>query len=173
MKIEITQAHPENAEIIAHLGKTTFTETFGHLFVQPSDLENYLEYTFAVDKIRSGLSKPQNSFWLAWTEGVPVAYAKTKRNSQAPDLQTDKSLQLQKIYVLRDFLAHKIGFQLWKQVWQQAEKEQFNIIWLSVLATNERAIQFYQKLGFVDSGEHSFTIGSQTFDFIWLKKGVE
>ena len=39
--IEIRLAKKEDAQIIAILGRITFTETFGHLFRDQKDLINY------------------------------------------------------------------------------------------------------------------------------------
>ena len=43
--IEIRLAKKEDAEFIALLGRTTFTETFGHLFRDQKDLIDYYNLT--------------------------------------------------------------------------------------------------------------------------------
>ena len=50
--------------------------------------------------------------------------------------------QLQKIYVLKDFLSLKIGFELQNRLITKAKDDGFERIWLSVLESNERAIRF-------------------------------
>ena len=65
-KIEIRIANPNDAIVISLLGRITFTETFGHLFRDSKDLQEYLERTFSVDKIESSLGKAENVFWLAF-----------------------------------------------------------------------------------------------------------
>ncbi len=168
MKIRI--ADSKDAELIALLARITFTETFGHLFRYKQDLESYLAQTFGVQKIRRGLNKENNVFWLAYMDGLPVGYAKLKKNSTSPFLDGEPICQLQKIYVLKDFLAQKIGKALQDELLDHAADLGFKKIWLSVLKSNERAIGFYQNHGFVTLGHHTFGIGKETFDFQAMSK---
>jgi len=73
--IEIRLANKEDAKCIAQLGRITFTETFGHFFRDKQDLLNYYNSTFSVEKIENGLAKPDNVFWIAFANRLPVGYA--------------------------------------------------------------------------------------------------
>lgn len=163
MKIRI--ADSSDAEFIALLGRVTFSETFGHLFLDPNDLVSYLNRTFGVQKIRNSLNKENNVFWLALDEELPVGYSKLKLNSPSEFTTEQRICQLQKIYVLKDFLSKKIGRALQAELLEHAQLLGFKQIWLSVLKSNERAIRFYEKNDFKFLGDHTFTIGKETFDF--------
>ncbi|MEO0570345.1 MAG: GNAT family N-acetyltransferase [Bacteroidota bacterium] len=163
--MQIRKADSRDAAFIALLARITFTETFGHLFRDKQDLANYLAHTFGVQKIRTGLKKENNVFWLAYVDGLPVGYAKLKKNAPSPFLDGNGIGQLQKIYVLKDFLAQKIGRALQDELLNYAKDSGMEKIWLSVLKSNERAIGFYQKHGFVSLGNHTFRIGKETFEF--------
>jgi hypothetical protein len=70
MDFEIRPAGPDDAEMVALLGRITFAETFGHLFLNHTgDLRAYLDHTFAVAKIRGSLGEPDNNrnnrYWLS------------------------------------------------------------------------------------------------------------
>ncbi|MEM1256889.1 MAG: GNAT family N-acetyltransferase [Bacteroidota bacterium] len=168
--MQIRIADSKDAEFIALLGRITFTETFGHLFHDKQDLANYLAQTFGVQKIRTSLEKENNAFWLSYMDGLPVGYAKLKKNAPSPFLDGDAIGQLQKIYVLKDFLAQKIGKALQAELLGHAKNSGLKKIWLSVLKSNERAIGFYRKHGFVSLGDHTFRIGKETFDFQAMSK---
>lgn len=43
-------------------------------------------------------------------------------------------------------------------------------MWLSVLHSNERAINFYKNSGFGQIGNHDFQIGKENFEFIAMSK---
>ena len=60
--IEIRLAKKEDAKFIALLGRTTFTETFGHFFRDQKDLIDYYNLTFSVQKIEDGI-KNQTTFF--------------------------------------------------------------------------------------------------------------
>lgn len=167
--LQIREANQEDAQFIALLGRTTFTETFGHLFRDRNDLVEYYERTFSVAKIRSSLQKPNNVFFIAFADELPVGYAKLKLNCASEFLPSENISQLQKIYVLKDFLSMKIGLHLQNKLIESAS-EKNESIWLSVLHSNERAIQFYEKNGFRKIGEHGYSIGKEDFHFFVLAK---
>ena len=171
--IKIRIATAADAQIIALLGHITFTETFGALFEIKEDLKTYLSKTFSVEKILRGLKKNQNVFYIAFVDDLPVGYAKLKLNSSSPLAPSDNSAQLQKIYVLKDFLGMKIGLELQNKLIERAISEKCNSIWLSVLDENERAIGFYKKNDFKEIGEHEFAIGRYYFHFIAMQKTLD
>ena len=70
--IEIRLAKKEDARFIALLGRTTFTETFGHFFRDKKDLIDYYNLTFSVQKIEDAINKPNNIFWIAFVNRLPV-----------------------------------------------------------------------------------------------------
>jgi GNAT superfamily N-acetyltransferase len=113
MSLHIRAAEQEDAAVVALLGRITFAETFGPLFEHhPDDLALYLQATFGVAKIRRSLDVPGNSYWLAFADDLPVGYAKLKYPSATGLLPESDAAQLQKIYVLRDFLGRGIGLPL-------------------------------------------------------------
>ena len=168
--LEIRLAKKEDAPFIAFLGRITFTETFGHFFRDQQDLLDYHNLTFSVEKIENGIEKPNNVFWIAFVNRLPVGYAKLKLNSKSDFIDSTNICQLQKIYVLKDFLSMKIGLELQNSLMKKAQELKFKEIWLSVLNSNERAIIFYKKNGFEKIGNHDFQIGKENFEFVAMKK---
>ena len=168
--IEIRLAKKEDARYIALLGRVTFTETFGHLFRDQNDLIDYYNRTFSVQKIEDGMKKQNNIFWIAFVNRLPVGYAKLKLDSKSDFIDSKDVCQLQKIYVLKDFLSMKIGFELQDSLLKKAKELNFDKVWLSVLNSNERAVNFYKKTGFEKIGNHDFQIGKENFEFIAMSK---
>jgi hypothetical protein len=110
---------------------------------------------------------------LALVDNLPVGYSKLKLNSQSQFIKSKNVCQLQKIYVLRDFLAMKIGLELQNKLLEKAMAEGFDKIWLSVLEANDRAIKFYRKNDFITIGNHDFQIGKESFQFIAMAKNLK
>lgn len=170
-KIHIKRASINDAVSIALLGRITFTETFGDLFSDKKDLLEYLERTFAVDKIEKGIEKDNNVFFIAFMDKLPVGYGKLKLHSENKFLEDSNICQLQKIYVLQDFLSLGIGKQLHSCLLKKAIDLEFNAIWLSALDSNQRAIDFYINYGYQSIGKHGYTIGKDDFElYVMLKK---
>lgn len=170
--IEIRIAIIDDASIVSLLARITFTETFGHLFRDQDDLSQYLTTTFAVDKIERSIEKDTTVFWIAYVNKLPIGYAKLKLDSPSEFIDSQKVCQLQKIYILKDFLSLKIGLKLQIQLLAKAKELSYDVIWLSVLHSNERAINFYKKNGFTYIGNHDFTIGKEYFEFIAMSKNL-
>ncbi|MGI9546998.1 MAG: GNAT family N-acetyltransferase [Flavobacteriaceae bacterium] len=170
--VVIRPATKEDASVIALLGRVTFWESFGDLFKDQNDLLEYFERTFSVAKIERSLQKQENLYWLAFVNRLPVGYAKLKLKSTTPFLEMERVCQLQKIYVLKDFLSLKIGLALHTTLLEKAKSGTCDYIWLSVYKENERAIQFYLKNGFEKIGDHEFVIGKEHFDFIAMARNL-
>ena len=170
--INIRKATISDAKYIALLGRITFRETFGCDFRDPQDLLDYYEKTFAVEKIRIGIEKPNNIFWIAELNELPVAYGKLKLDSTSDILRGKHQAQLQKIYVLKDCLSMGIGAKIYSEMLKTAADRNMQSIWLSVLYKNQRAIRFYEKLGFEKNGQHDFIIGKEHFDFHIMVKDL-
>ncbi|WP_336962779.1 N-acetyltransferase [Chryseobacterium contaminans] len=168
--IQIRTATPEDAQHIALLGRITFTETFSEHFRDPQDLFDYFERTFNVAKIRNSIHNPNNKFWITFWNELPIGYAKLKVHSPTEFIDSSAGSQLQKIYVLKEFLDKKAGKALMDELMTSFENSDQQYLWLSVLNSNERALQFYDKNGFSKVGEHQFSIGKEDFDFFALSK---
>lgn len=168
--MQIREATTKDAKAISQLAKTTFDETFGYLFADRQILLDYFERTFSIEKIRSGIQKENNVFWLAYVEDKLVGYAKLKIHSPSEFVKGTNVSQLQKIYVLKEYLSMKIGLQLQETLLQKAREVGSKQIWLSVFHDNPRAINFYLKNGFIEVGTHQFQIGKYIFDFMAMSK---
>lgn len=168
MKVRI--ANISDAKIISSLMITTFDETFGHLFEDRQVLLDYFNAFFSINKVKNGLQKENNVFWIAFVDEKPVGYAKLKLNSSTEFISENKISQLQKIYVLKEFISLKIGYQLQKVLLKKAKNFGSNQIWLSVFVENKRAINFYLRNDFNQIGKHQFQIGKYNFDFIAMSK---
>lgn len=169
-QIFIRKASIDDAEFIALLARVTFTETFAAHFRDRQDLINYYDTTFSVSKMRSSITKTNNVFWIAFCDDLPVGYAKLKLFSKSQFIDSDSVSQLQKIYVLSDFLYMKIGQKLREAIFEETQRFTRKYIWLSVLKSNERAIHFYSKHGFKLIGEHTFDIGKEHFEYCVMAK---
>ncbi len=158
MTLTIQPATVADATVISLLGRITFAETFGYLYERyPQDLSHYLDSTFNAAKIAARLAKLTNAYFLALRNGTPIGYAKLKDDAA-------ETVQLQKIYLLREFLGQSFGQDLLHAVLDVASSRSKRI-WLDVLKENTRAIRFYEKYGFSPTGEDRYTIGQQTFLF--------
>ena len=169
MAVTIKRAGVSDAAIVALLGRLTFQETFSALFLQHEhELKQYLDKTFCVGKIEASIGKAQNRYWTASVDGLPVGYGKLKFPSKDAARKAGAPAQLQKIYVLSDFISQNVGHKLMDEIWAEGARLAVDEMWLNVLSSNERAIRFYERHGWMRTGETTFDIGSQSFHFLTL-----
>ncbi len=162
--LQIRQATTADASYIALIGRIAFGDTFSPIFDSQDNLQDYLNRTYQVEKIRESIEESsENRYWIAFFEGLPVGFMKVK-------LENEQIWQLQKIYILRDFLDKKNGYHFLQLLDNEAIKSKVKNIWLTVEVRNERAIRFYEKIGFYKKEKTIFTIGTQTFDFELMEK---
>ena len=168
MRIEIIKAKAHNAPAIAYAGRTAFREAFAHLFNSRLELEEYLEYTYGVEKIACSINKENNVYFLAVVDGLPAGFAKVKKHSLNEQLDSVFQAELQKLYLMSQYHGLGIGQALLDKVKRLVESFEPDCLWLDTHVSNERAIRFYERNGFKKSGKHHFTIGSQTFEYYLL-----
>jgi len=168
--ISIKTATIHDATFISLLGRITFGEAFGHLFRDKNNLLEYYNRTFSVSKIQNSLGISSNKFWIAFVDDLPVGYAKLKLYSSSDFIDSKNVCQLQKIYVLNDFLSMKIGSQMQNMLLNEAQNLGFEKIWLSVWDGNKKAIRFYERNDFVNIGTHNFQIGKEGFNYFAMSK---
>ncbi|HEV8284413.1 MAG TPA: GNAT family N-acetyltransferase [Chitinophagaceae bacterium] len=165
MNIKIIKADPSHVFAISSIGKQSFRDAFGYLFLDKATLQEYLEYTYQPDKIEKSIQKQNNVFFLAFMENVPVGFAKVKKHSLNEQIESIAQMELQKIYVLSYYHGSGAGKALMKAVLELAQKIQPDFLWLDTHISNEKAIRFYEKRGFKKTGKRYFTIGTQTFEY--------
>jgi diamine N-acetyltransferase len=167
--IAMKRASVFDAPVISFLGKKTFTETFAHLF-NVDELDRYLEETFNIQKLEKSLSKDKNIFGILYYLDQPAGYYKVKAGVDYEHSINKKFLQLQKIYILQEYLPLKLGEILLQDILNLQEIKDCETIWLVVLYSNYRAIRFYENHGFDKLKKYHFTIGRQRLEYELMTK---
>lgn len=156
--IHIRYATTADAALLVDLGANTFRETF-EADNTPENMAAYLNSAFNEAVLVGELTDPASCFLIAYSGETAVGYTKL-RTGPAPDEVGDpNAIELQRIYVLKAWLGHKIGAALMQASLNEAVAKGHNTIWLGVWERNPRAIAFYQKWGFEQVGTHIFEVG--------------
>jgi ribosomal protein S18 acetylase RimI-like enzyme len=163
--IAIRKATTEDVIALALLCRVTFREAFGHLFEDTQNLIDYFAKSFSISALTDKINDNNNVYWLAFSDNLPVGYAKLIKRSPSKFIQDSQVSELQRIYVLNDFLNQKIGHQLQDAVFDEVKAIGAKHLWLSVYVDNLKAIRFYRKYAFNQLGTHTFNILKQSFEF--------
>lgn len=165
MQIHVRKAAIYDAEMISLIGKISFRKAFEHFFNNKKEMDTYLRKVYNPDKIAVSIGKENNVYFLAMIDERPVGFAKVKKHSLNDQIDANFQMELQKLYVFPGYQGQGVGRALIKEVKKLAIEIYPDYLWLDTYISNERAIQFYERNGFSITGDHHFTIGSQTFRY--------
>ena len=170
--IKIKKATERSTEVLALLGRLTYIESHGHFIEDKNDLSVYVDKAFSVSKTKQELNDPNNLFYIIYVRDLPVGYAKLVLNSEHKNVVSQNNCQLERIYILSDFIPLKIGQRILSFVEEKAKELQLDNIWLSVYIKNHRAIRFYKKNEFKEAGELNFLVNEKVYENIVFSKKI-
>jgi len=169
--IAIRRATSNDVKLLQDVGIQTFYDTFAEVNSR-TDMDLYLEKNFNDAQIMSELGDTANLFFIAESNGLPAGYAKLRKGTTPPELQGANAIELERLYVTREFLSKRVGKALMDHCLSEAREEGFNTVWLGVWENNDRAIAFYKKCGFEKFGAHPFLLGTDLQTDNMMKKDV-
>ncbi|WP_436489539.1 N-acetyltransferase family protein [Chitinophaga sp. ARDCPP14] len=154
---------------LQQIGRQTFYETFSAGNTE-ENMTKYLEEGFTTEKLTAELTNEGSSFYFAVLDDKVIGYLKLNIGQSQTELQDDKALEIERIYVIQEYHGKKVGQMLYEQAMQIAAQVNAHYVWLGVWEENQRAISFYTKNGFVAFDKHIFKLGDDEQTDIMMKK---
>ncbi|MFY0762500.1 GNAT family N-acetyltransferase [Metabacillus dongyingensis] len=169
MDIKIKKCTLEDSRKLQEISYETFNETFKHQN-SPENMKAYLERAFNLKQLEKELSTISSQFFFVYFNNEVAGYLKVNTNDAQSEKMGDESLEIERIYIKNKFQKHGLGKYLLNKAMEMAMERNKKKIWLGVWEKNENAIAFYKKMGFVQTGSHSFYMGDEKqMDFIMIK----
>ncbi len=150
------------------ISRQTFFETFSTKNTE-ENMRKYLEEGFSIDKLTAELTDKNAEFHFALLDNTVIGYLKLNFGQSQTELKDDKALEIERIYVLKEFHGKKVGQVLYEKTIQIAKQVNADYVWLGVWEENPRAISFYKKNGFVEFDKHIFKLGDDEQTDIMMK----
>jgi ribosomal protein S18 acetylase RimI-like enzyme len=166
--IKIQKVTLDHMDQLQKIGRQTFYETFASGNTE-ENMKNYLDEGFSVSKLTTELSDNNAEFYFATLEDQVIGYLKLNFGQSQTELQDDHALEIERIYVLKDFHGKSVGQILYDKAMQIAKQKCADYVWLGVWEENPRAINFYKKNGFVAFDKHVFKLGNEQQTDIMMK----
>lgn len=169
MTINIKKCNIKDLPKLLKISYETFNETFKNQN-SPENIKAYLERAFNLKQLEKELSNISSQFFFVYLNNEVAGYLKININDAQSEEMSDESLEIERIYIKRKFQKHGLGMYLLNKTIEIAMEFNKKKIWLGVWEKNENAIAFYEKMGFVQTGSHSFYMGNEEqVDFIMTK----
>lgn len=170
--IEIIKITKIDIDQLQKIGRETFYETFSESNTE-ENMRNYLETGFSIDKITTELNDENAEFYFAKIENNVIGYLKLNFGASQTELKSDKAIEIERIYVLKEYHGQKVGQILYDKAIEIAKKKNAEFIWLGVWEENPRAINFYKKNGFIEFDKHIFKLGDDEQTDIMMKLNLQ
>ncbi|MEO8761669.1 MAG: GNAT family N-acetyltransferase [Bacteroidia bacterium] len=158
MSVFIREAKTQDAETIGKLAAQTFTETF-EWYNTAENMRDYNETHLTKNIIEDEIADERSVLYVAIFAEEIVGYAKLKDSETPAELGNSTSIEIERLYVKKDFHNKKVGLALMNFCIEKAKEKNAEIIWLGVWEQNPRAINFYTRVGFSKFGQHVFQLG--------------
>jgi len=154
--------------LLQKIAQKTFLETFSELNSK-ENMEKYLEDKLSAGALSTELNNEYSEFYFAETGGEIVGYLKINSGNAQTEQQTDHALEIERIYVLKEFHGKKVGQLLYQKAMDIALQRSVEYVWLGVWEENHRAVSFYKKNGFVEFDKHIFKLGDDEQTDLMMK----
>jgi GNAT superfamily N-acetyltransferase len=165
----VRRGTPADAAALAEFAARTFAETFGPDNTA-EDLAAYLAAAYGPETQARELADPDCITLIidtSDTADTPVgapdvigAFAQVRRHQPPSCVTGADPVELRRFYVDRSWHGHGLAQRLMAGVHDAAHELGGRTIWLGVWERNARAIAFYEKEGFTDTGATRFCVGS-------------
>ena len=137
---------------------------------KPSNMKTYLEQDFDINKLLDELSNSSSLFYFLYIDEELAGYLKLNEYEVQTDLNDPHSIEIERIYVTKEFQGRGLGRILLNKAIDIAIIRKKSYIWLGVWERNDKAISFYKKNRFYVIGNHPFFMGEEEqTDFIMRK----
>lgn len=169
--ITIRRATVDDAPLLSEMGRQTFSDTFSGTCSE-EDMAEFLELYYNLPQVIKELSDKEDYYYIAYYDQLSAGYLRVKESkSDIPLVNLYRSIELKRIYVLKEFQAKKIGAALLNFAFDFVAENKYQAIYLSVWEHNTKALAFYKKFGFINTGHtNAFPIGNTPQTDFWLIK---
>lgn len=158
LNIEISKVTINEIESLRKISIQTFTETFSEHNTE-NDMQKYISENLNSDKLNEELHTTDSEFYFIKLNHQIIGYLKLNRGDSQTEKQSANSLEIERIYVIKEFHGKQYGKLLLQKAIDFALEKACNYIWLGVWENNIKAISFYKKNGFKQFDKHVFKLG--------------
>ncbi|GAB4477511.1 MAG: GNAT family N-acetyltransferase [Thermoflexibacter sp.] len=158
--ITIRRANLEDVVELLNFAKKVFYDSFIAQNTE-ENMQQYLSKAFTIPKFKSELENPDSQFYVAISDNEIIGYLKINFGKAQTELQDNQALEIERIYVAKEFQGKRVGESLLKKALEIAQNAHLQYIWLGVWEKNLKAIAFYEKQGFKIFDKHIFRMGEE------------
>ena len=150
-----------------------YRQTFFETFSEQNSEENmriFLDKAYSEEKLKSEIEDKESETFLAVENQKILGVLKINTGNAETESGLKNSLEIQRIYILKDSKGLGIGTVLMNLAEKKARELGVSFIWLGVWEKNFPAQKFYTDKGFRRFSEHAFVLGDDIQTDFLMKK---
>jgi len=150
-----------------------YRQTFFETFSEQNSEENmriFLDKAYSEEKLKSEIEDKESETFLAVENQKTLGVLKINTGNAETESGLENSLEIQRIYILKESKGLGIGTVLMNLAEKKARKLGVSFIWLGVWEKNFPAQKFYTDKGFRRFSEHAFVLGDDIQTDFLMKK---
>ena len=133
------------------------------------NMRDYVKKYFSTANLLSEFKQTDTVFLIALDDYQKIiSYAKMGKGNNNSELKESHS-EIERIYVKTKLQRAGIGQKLIDEIILITQQRNQKIIWLGVWQKNEKAVNFYKKIGFEIFGTTTFVLGNDPQDDFMMK----
>ena len=125
--ISVTKITKDEILQLQKIGRQTFYETFSESNTE-ENMKSYLENGFSIDKITAELNDENAEFYFAKIENNVIGYLKINFGASQTELKDDKAIEIERIYVLKEYHGQKVGQILYDKAIEIAQQKSVDFV---------------------------------------------
>ena len=150
-----------------------YRQTFFFFFFQKNSEANiirFLDKAYSEEKLKSEIENKESETFLAVENQKILGVLKINTGNAETESGLENSLEIQRIYILKESKGLGIGTVLMNLAEKKARELGVSFIWLGVWEKNFPAQKFYTDKGFRRFSEHAFVLGDDIQTDFLMKK---
>jgi ribosomal protein S18 acetylase RimI-like enzyme len=172
MKVDICLAEKKDAAVVADLSRQTFFDTFASQNTK-EDMDKFMNEQFTRQMLMKEVGAEGQLFYIARVNESLAGYIKLREGKEGPELKNRASLEIARIYSVKEMLGKGVGSALMQKAIDVAREMNKEILWLAVFQANKTAIDFYKRWGFEIFGEQDFLLGDDLQKDWLMRRNVD
>ncbi|MGI5901711.1 MAG: GNAT family N-acetyltransferase [Desulfitobacteriia bacterium] len=161
----------EDLPSLQEISIKTYYDTFKGT-CRAENMQAFLNKAYNLEKLKKELLNPNSIFKFLYADGELAGYLKTNEFPSQTDIQDPESLEVERLYLKKEFHNQGLGKELMEEAIKIAREKEKAYLWLGVWENNEKAKRFYKKQGFYLIGEHPFIVGDEEQTDLILRKDL-
>jgi ribosomal protein S18 acetylase RimI-like enzyme len=161
MEFATRLCRPGDEQALSLVAQATILETYAGI-ADGRDLVQYVTAELSVADFSTMMASDRVRVWIAETVAgeCAVGYAVAVSDE---DANSFSSFELKRLYIFYRFHGKGLGRRLMEDVLSFAKQLKSEKIWLQVHEANTHAIEFYKRLGFVQTGADLYQAGKGSY----------